>query len=68
MKGCEAVPGNLQLSRTAILIAIEFEWIQSKPFLDSIGLNRTKYYYLKELWVVLLVRIKLNCNCGFAFA
>ena len=32
----------------------------------AIGLNGKKYY-LKELWVVLLVRIKLNCNCGFAF-
>ena len=31
MKGCEAVPANLQLSRTAILIA-----------LDPIGLNGKK--------------------------
>ena len=36
MKGCEAVPANLQFSETVIVIAIELDWIQ-------FGLNRTRY-------------------------
>ena len=38
MKGCEAVPANLQLSRTAIVIDI----CRVRIWIHSIGLNGTK--------------------------